>query len=338
MRTAAEVSIPARIDNVFVSYVRYLGKMFWPSHLAPMYPHPGNSLRPVEVMGALSLLLLISALVCHWRDRRYLLVGWLWFLGTLVPVIGIVAVGEQAMADRFAYISFIGLFIAVAWTANDWATKAQARSAQASHPRMGVAWFAAAAVVICALGFLTYHQIGYWRDDETLWRYTLSVTERNYMAHDNLASALAKQGRSDEAVVEFRAANAVHKYPPAQIIALALYEERVGHDEEAIEECNSVLRSSADNNDAKIRAAAWSTLGQAHLQLRQYDEAAESYQNALRLSPENEMALIGFGLVALGQEKSNEAVAELTHAVKIDPSDVNFLLLAIRNEPKARHT
>jgi tetratricopeptide (TPR) repeat protein len=328
VRTSAEVPIPARIDNVFVSYVRYLGKMFWPSHLAPMYPHPGNSLPPVEVMGALSLLLLISALVCHWRGRRYLLVGWLWFLGTLVPMIGIVTVGEQAMADRFAYIPCIGLFIAVAWTVNDWATSAQAQSAEASHPRPNAAWLAAAAVLICALGLLTYHQLSYWRDDETLWRYTLSVTDRNYMAHDNLALALAKEGRSDEAVVEFRAANALHKYPPAQVIALALYEERVGHAQEAIEECNSVLRASANNNDPRLQTAAWSTLGQAHLQLRQYEPAAQSFQNALRLTPDNEMALIGSGLAALGQEKFDEAVANLAQAVKEDPSDVNFLLLA----------
>ena len=327
VRTSAEVSIPARIDNVFVSYVRYLGKMFWPSRLAPMYPHPGDSLSAVQVMGALSLLLLITALACRWRERRYLLVGWLWFLGTLVPMIGIVTVGEQAMADRFAYIPFIGLFIAVAWTVNDWANRAQVVGGQASEHRFSGAWLAAAAVV-CALGCLTYHQLSYWRDDETLWRYTLSVTDRNYMAHDNLAIALAKQGRPDEAVVEFRAANALHKYPPVQIIALALYEERVGHAQEAIEECNSVLRASASVSDPRLQSAAWSALGQAQLQLRQYEPAAESYQNALRLSPENEMALIGSGLVALGQEKSDQAVADWAHAVKIDPSDINFLLLA----------
>jgi tetratricopeptide (TPR) repeat protein len=148
------------------------------------------------------------------------------------------------------------------------------------------------------------------------------------MAHDNLAIALAKQGRPDEAVVEFRAANALHKYPPVQIIALALYEERVGHAQEAIEECNSVLRASASVSDPRLQSAAWSALGQAQLQLRQYEPAAESYQNALRLSPENEMALIGSGLVALGQEKSDQAVADWAHAVKIDPSDINFLLLA----------
>jgi protein O-mannosyl-transferase len=327
VRTSAEVSIPARLDNVFVSYVRYLGKMFWPSHLAPMYPHPGDTLPPVEVLGALSLLLLISALVYHWRDRRYLLFGWLWFLGTLVPMIGIVTVGEQAMADRFAYIPCIGLFIAVVWTVNGGAPNAHALSKH-STVRPSVAWLAAAGAVICALGCLTYRQLGYWCDDETLWRYTVSVTDRNYMAHDNLAIALAKQGRSDEAVVEFRAANSLHKYPPVQIIALALYEERVGHAAEAIEECNSVLHASANANDPRLQAAAWSTLGQAHLQLRHYETAAESYQNALRLSPENEMALVGSGLVALGQEKSDEAIVDLEHAVKVDPSDVNFLLLA----------
>ncbi len=338
VRTSAEVSIPARIDNVFISYVRYLGKMFWPSHLAPMYPHPGHSLPPFEVMGALALLLLISALVCHCRDRRYLLVGWLWFLGTLVPMIGIVTVGEQAMADRFAYIPFIGLFIAVIWAVNDWTHKPHAVDSQATDlritdlrvtdRRIGTAWLAVAAVVISTLGLLTYHQLSYWRDDETLWRYTLSVTDRNYMAHDNLALALAKQGRSDEAVVEFRAANALHKYPSAQIIALALYEERVGHAQEAIEECNSVLRASANINDLRLQAAAWGALGQAYLQLRHYEPAGESYQNALRLSPDNEMALVGSGLVSLAQEKSDEAVDHLAHAVKIDPSDVNFLLLA----------
>lgn len=328
VRTSAEVSIAARFDNVFVSYVRYLGKMFWPSRLAPMYPHPGNSLPPFEVMGALALLFLISALIWHWRDHRYLLVGWLWFLGTLVPMIGIVTVGEQAMADRFAYIPFIGLFIAVVWTVNDWAHDTHALRTHSTDRRTGWAWLAAAAVVVCALGCLTYHQLSYWRDDETLWRYTLSVTDRNYMAHDNLALALAKQGRSDEAVVEFRAANGLHKYPPAQVIALALYEERVGHDREAIEDCNSVLRASANISDPILQAAAWSALGQADLQLRQYQPAAESYQNALRLSPDNEMALVGSGLVALGEEKSDEAVAHLDHAVKIDPSDVNFLLLA----------
>ncbi|MFZ0684622.1 MAG: tetratricopeptide repeat protein [Terriglobales bacterium] len=316
IRTAAEVSLPARFGNVFVSYVRYVGEMFWPSHLAPMYPHPGNTLTPPQVLAAMALLLMISALVLRWHDRRYLAFGWFWFLGTLVPMIGIVTVGEQAMADRFAYIPYIGLFIAIAWLL----------TAAATEHRVSSAGLGAATVLaLFALGCLTYRQLGYWHDDETLWRYTLRVTERNYMAHDNLALALAKQGRTDEAVVEFRAANALHKYPPAQVLALAEYEEHVGHPQEAIEECNSVLRNSAD---PVLQTAAWTGLGQAHLQLRHYRDAAESFHNALRLSPENETALVGSGVVALGQGQPDTAVKQLSHAVKIEASDVNLLLLA----------
>jgi len=236
-------------------------------------------------------------------------------------MIGIITVGEQAMADRYAYIPFVGLFIAAVWTLNAWTLDAVA--AEYRIPRV---WRAAAAtLVVFTLGCLTYRQLGYWRDDETLWRYTLSVTDRNYMAHDNLAIALAKEGSSDEAVVQFQAASALHKYPANQVLTLALYELRVGHPEEAIEECDSVLRTSADPN---VQAVAWSERGQAHLQLRHYDQAAESYQNALRLNPEDEMALIGSGLLALRRDQPDAAISQLAHVVKIDASDVNLLLYA----------
>src|SRR5713101_5890993 len=108
VRTLTEVSVSARLENVFVSYVRYIGKALWPSRLAPMYPRPENSLLAWQAVGALVLLLLLSALVLRWCHTRYLPVGWFWFLGTLVPMIGIITVGEQAMADRYAYIPFIG--------------------------------------------------------------------------------------------------------------------------------------------------------------------------------------------------------------------------------------
>jgi protein O-mannosyl-transferase len=319
VRTVTEVSVPARLENVFVSYARYIGKALWPSRLNPMYPRQGNSLPAWQVVGAVVLLILLSVLVLRWRERRYLTVGWLWFLGTLVPMIGIITVGEQSMADRYSYIPFIGLFIAIVWGLD----------AAASEWRIPNLWRAGAAVfAVFILGCLTWRQLGYWRDDETLWRYTLSVTERNYMAHNNLALALAKQGRSEEAVVQFRAATALHKYPSDQVLALAFYELRIGHPQDAIEECESVLRASADPVDPKIQAIAWSEIGQAHLQLRNYDQAAQSYQYALRLSPENGMALIGSGILALRQEQPDVAVTQLAHAVKIDPNDVNFLLFA----------
>jgi Tfp pilus assembly protein PilF len=319
VRTFTEVSVTARLENVFVSYVRYIGKALWPSRLAAMYPRPANSLPAWQVVGAAVVLLLISALVLRWRDRRYLPVGWFWFLGALVPMIGIITVGEQTMADRYAYLPFIGLFVAVVWGLN----------AVASKHRIRRVWCAGAAVlVIFICGCLTYRQLGYWHDDESLWRHALNVTERNYMAHNNLAIALAKQGRSEEAVVQFQAATALHKYPPDQVLKLAFYELRVGHPQEAIEEADAVLHASADLVDPKVQSAAWGEIGQAHLQLHQYDQAAECYQNALRLNPENGMALMGSGVLALRQGKFELAVTQLMHAAKVEPNDLNVLLLA----------
>src|ERR1035437_3304286 len=114
-----DVSLSTRLANALVCYARYVGKAVWPARLAPMYPHPGNSLAKWEVLSALLFLLVISALVTAGRRRRYLLVGWLWFLGTLIPMIGLVQVGRQAMADRYAYLPFIGLFIMICWGVAD---------------------------------------------------------------------------------------------------------------------------------------------------------------------------------------------------------------------------
>jgi tetratricopeptide (TPR) repeat protein len=343
VRSVTEVSWSARLENVFVAYARYLGKAFWPTRLAPLYPRPWNSLPAWQVAGSAALLVMLSVLVLLLRRRRYLLVGWFWFLGTLVPMIGIITVGEQAMADRYAYLPFIGLFIAVVWTVNDWTTSARPVNAVTRDPaahRISIAGRAAPAIALLfILGCLTYRQLAHWRDDETLWRYTLSVTERNYMAHNNLALALAKQERSDEAIAEFRAATLLHKYPPGQIVALASYELSVGHLQEAIEACDSVLGLSNDpandptndpNHapDSKTQAAAWIELGQAHSELGHYDQAAEDYQNALRVSPENSLALIGSGLLALRQQQPDAAVVQFAHVVKVAPTAVNYLLLS----------
>src|ERR1700674_5805107 len=234
-------------------------------------------------------------------------------------MIGIITVGEQTMADRYAYLPSIGLFVAIVWTLD----------AVTSKRRIGNVWRASVVlVVVLILGCLTYRQLGYWHDDETLWRQALNVTEGNYMAHNNLAIALAKQGRSEEAVVQFQAAAALHKYPPDQVLKLAFYELRVGHPQEAIEEADAVLHAFPDPIDSKIQSAAWGEIGQAHLQLRQYDQAAECYQNALRLNPENGIALMGSGILAMRQGQSELAVTQLMHAAKVEPNDLSVLLLA----------
>jgi tetratricopeptide (TPR) repeat protein len=182
-----------------------------------------------------------------------------------------------------------------------------------------------AVAVLLGLGILTHRQLGYWHDDETLWRYTLRVTDGNYVAHNNLAIVYAEAGRTEEAIVEFQAATSLHRYPPRQVLALAFYELKNGHPQAAIEECNSVLQVSSN---PKVQAIAWSEKGQGHLQLRDFKQASESYQNALRLSPDNAIALVGSGVIDLREGRSDLAVTRLVQAVNSDPTDVNFLLLA----------
>lgn len=316
VRTASEVSWAARLENAVVLYARYLGNAFWPVWLAPLYPRPSALPPDWELLGATALLLVISAFALRWRQHRYIGFGWFWFLGTLVPMIGIVTVGDTSMADRFGYIPLIGLFVAVVWGLNS------------AMERLDVGrrvLIPGAVLVLCALGCGTYRQVAYWRDDETLWRYTLSVTEGNYVAHNNLALALARKGRAGEAITEFHAAMALHRYPAAQRLTLASLELESGHAKEAEEDCRFVL---SDKVDAKLSAAAWSGIGQAQLVMRQYDEAADSYRNSLGLNPDDSVALLGSGVLALRKDQLDVAVAQLARSLKGDNNDVAAVLLA----------
>ena len=316
VRGLAEVSMRSRLENIFVSYVRYVSKAFWPSRLAPLYPHPGDSIPLWEVVGSACVLVAITAFVLLYRDRRYLAMGWFWFLGTLVPMIGIITIGDQGMADRYAYLPYVGLFIALVWGTNELASALKIQHAVLSG---------SAILILALLGCLTYRQLGYWHDKETLWRYALSVTGGNYVAHNNLALLMAHSGRAEEAIVHFEAARRLHKYPPDQIVKLGAYELRTGHPQEAVETCKAGL---AATSDPQIRQVAWSLMGHALLELRRYDEAAESYQQDLRLAPDDQEALIGGGLLALRSGDLTRAVTQFSQVVKGQPSDVNLLLLA----------
>jgi protein O-mannosyl-transferase len=318
VRTLGEFSLRARVENAVVSYARYLGILFWPRHLAPLYPHPGNSLPAWQVLVSAVVLLALTAICFRWRDRRYLAMGWLWFLGVLVPMIGLVQVGDQAMADRFVYIPMIGILISVVWAGWDFT----------EEKNISKQWIAVpAAVAVVTLGALTYHQLGYWKDGETLWRYTLSVTDKdkNYMAHDNLAMVLDKQGRAEEAIPEFKMAEALHPYPLPQVLSMGIYEQRHGHPADAKEMYQEVLNKSAD---PKMLATAWTQMGSANVQLKNYDQAKQSYETALKLNPDDGGALVGSGLLAERSGDAQFAAEALTRSVRVEPSDISYLLLA----------
>ena len=309
-------SARARLANVVVAYVQYLGKAFWPVRLAAFYPHPGDAIPRWEILGAGLVLLSLTAFVLRWRSQGYLLVGWFWLLGTLVPVIGIVQVGEQAMADRYAYLSYIGLFISVVW----------ATAEMARLRRVPSTWLAVPVVlVLVTLAVVSHRQIGYWHDSDSLWRHAISVTKDNYRAHDGLARALAKEGRPEEAIAEFRVAQSLREYNASALLDLGIYEQLHGHMREAIEQFE---RSVNVSTDSKSRAVALSCLGLGFLQLGDLDHARMSYANALRQNPDNSAALVGSGLLAERSGDFASAVARISRAVEVDPSDVHYVLLA----------
>jgi protein O-mannosyl-transferase len=311
-------TLPAseRWGNALVAYVRYLGKAFWPARLAVLYPHPGDSLPAWEIIAAAAVLFSITAVVFLLRERRYLVTGWLWFLGTLVPVIGIVSVGEQAMADRYAYLPYIGLFVCVVWGVAE----------IARERKIPAVWLVAPAVLILlTLGVLSRRQLAYWHDSETLWRHTLSVTERNYMAHGGLARALAKEGQTDAAIAEFNAAENLHTYAFSDMVVLGVYEQTHGHAQDAILQYGRAFGAAPDSN---ARAVALSSLGSAYLQAGDFERAETSYADALQQNPDTVAALVGSSLLAERDGDFTRAIASMSRAVKLEPSDVTYLLLS----------
>ena len=316
VRTLSDFSLLARLENAVVSYAKYLTNTFWPVRLAPMYPHPGNSLPVWQVIVSALLLVLVTAVVLRWRKRRYLFVGWFWFVGTLVPMIGLVQVGDQAMADRFLYIPMIGLFVALVWAVAD----------AAARKPIPARWLAVPALlVVSVLGALTWNQLGYWHNGETLWRYTLSVTKNNYLAHDNLAMVLEQEGRVDEAIREFHVAESLHTYPPGQILSLGVYEQHNGWVQDAIGE---YTRAYDGSHDAKLRANAMAQMGSAYCQNKDYEHAAQSYQRALELNPDETGALMGSGMLALRDGNASLAARQFSRAVQLEPTDVGLLFFA----------
>jgi protein O-mannosyl-transferase len=316
VRTFSENGLLLRLETAVISYVSYLGKALWPSRLVALYPHPTKLYPAWQVAGAIVLLLLITALVVHARDRRYLAVGWFWFLGSLVPMIGLVQVGAQAMADRYAYIPFIGLFLMWTWLTADWAK---------AHV-VAIRWLAIPAVGwLMMLGGLTYRQVGYWHDTPSFWLRTLALTQNNYVAHDTLGDFLASQGRTEEAAAQFRASLAIRPDDLPANLNLGTYEHGHGNLPAAIERYQMVALHAGN---VGLRATAFGNLGSAYRQMGELAKAKQCYEMSLQLAPDRPMAMIGLGLIAQKSGDLPEAVRQFSHAMAVQPTDVGYLLLA----------
>jgi protein O-mannosyl-transferase len=313
VRSTEQFSLGTRLANTICAYGMYLWKMCWPLKLAPLYPHPGSSIPTWQVLTSAAVLIAITVLVWRSRARRYLLVGWLWFLGTLVPVIGLVQVGDAAMADRYAYIPLIGIFFMIAFGAVEW-TK-----------RLSPVWpGVAAAVALALLALATHRQIGYWQNNVELWSHTLDVTQNNFIAEDNLGGALVLEGKPDEAFPHFQAAANINPRDPMSHSNLGTYFQSHGRIAEAITQYETAIALTSDSG---LLAQTYANLGAAQRAQGQDDAAQKSFDESLRLNANQFTAWLGLGLLAQKQGKRDEAIRDLSRAVELHPSAAGFLEL-----------
>ena len=273
MATVTALPLWTRLGNALMSYVGYLVHLLWPLNLAVFYPYAANSLVWWKITGAALLLGGVTALAIRKaRSIPYLPVGWFWYLGTLVPVIGLVQVGEQAMADRYTYIPLIGVFIILAFGAADLA---------AGRRRRQVALAVSSGLALLACLMLTWRQVGYWRDSATIFGRAVEVTENNYAAYNNLGLAYDETGKPDEAMAMFhRAIRSNPNYPDAyNNLGIDLAER--GDVSAAIPMFLQAIRLQPNLDQA------YHNLGEAYLKQGRVSEAREMFEMALKKNPGN---------------------------------------------------
>jgi Flp pilus assembly protein TadD len=338
VRQLGDVSLGFRLENAFLSYVRYIGKLAWPTDLSALYPFPAT-IDPWKFIAALVALGLITLVAYRERARRpYLIVGWLWYAGTLVPVAGFVQVGYQAMADRYTYIPSIGLFVMLAWGADE---------LLARWPLRRVALATASAVLLAACAVGTHAQVGVWRDGETLWRHSVAATQDNFIGENSLGFELAQRGRYDEASALYRDAL---RLSPGYLLArqnLGLSLANSKHFDEAFEQFGVALRAHPENavlhadyglalanaqrdSEAIVQyreairlqpdlAKAYARMGNSFVRLGKLDEAIASYEAALALDPRSAETHNNLGVAFANRGNLDQAVAHFTTAVRLKP-------------------
>ena len=305
MRSTGEIPLVLRAENAIVSYVRYLRQLLWPADLAPFYPHPQATLPLLLVIAAAVLLVAISAIVlCYRRKRPYLITGWGWYLIMLLPVIGLVQVGEQALADRYTYLPQIGIVLAITWTAAD-------ATACIRQLQRFVAFTAVAVTV--TLAWCACHQTRYWRNSESLWVQTLAVTENNDLAHNNLGSVWLKSGRVDDAIREYQAALKITPDSPLARNNLGSAFLKQGKVAEAIQEFRRVLSRDPQSIRGRFNLAG------ALLRSGRATEAVAEYEKVLAIKPDFAQGHLPLGHALMRAERLAEAIEQFKIAVQLQP-------------------
>ena len=310
-----EYPLPWRVANAVVAYGTYVAQTIVPIRLGAFYPHEGTELAIWKIALSILALVLVSALVVRYRKLRFPVMGWLWFLGTLVPAIGLVQIGEHARADRFTYIPHIGLFMMLVWGAMELVEK---KTAVAVRTQLLAA--TSAAVLLC-FSALTWIQIGYWRDTLSLFGHTLAVTGPNYFAENNYAQALLESKRYQEAADHFTRAIALNPGWPQGYSNLGTAFLHLGQAEKAASQFETALRmmKSQSAQDPRVTAGMHQSMGLSLLMLGKPDAAKREFEEAIRLDPD--LAAARYSLAKQLEDSGDfpGAILQYREALRIDP-------------------
>jgi len=306
------LTLSARVANGVVAYISYIGKTVWPANLAVLYPFPLDGIAVWQVASAALVLTSVTAFVWRLRRRRpYLLVGWAWYLGTLVPVIGIVKIGYHAMADRYTYVPLVGLFVMLAWGIPDmletWLS--------AKRRRLRAAGLAVAStLLLITLMICTWSQVRYWRDTRTLYERAVSATSDNAFMHRNLGNLLDRQDKLDEAKAHYIAAIRIDPdYAPAHY-GLGRLLTLQGQLDEAIYHLEEAVRIKPDY------LSALTTLGIALFRQGRTDEGIDRLSEAIAFQPDTLVIRYNLGTALLSVGRTDEAIEQFCEMLSIDPA------------------
>ena len=328
LQAAQAIPLSLRFSNALVSCVAYIGEFFHPVNLAAFYPYPADGYSPQEIGLAIFILAASTIAAFHWRKRfPYLLVGWLWYLVMLLPVIGLVQVGAQARADRYTYLPGIGLCLAFTWTIMDLTSRWRHRESVLA---------VSAAAIILALAVTARTQTAYWHDSETLWRHAIACTSNNAVAESNLANDLERQGRLDEAIAHAETAIKIKPDYPDALNCLGYALLQKGQMTDAVYCLQQALKIKPDYG------AAHNNLGMAFLQAGQLDQAIEHYQAAVKFQPDLADAYNGLGACLVQKGEFTQAITNYEMAISLRSDYVeaesNFAwILATANDGRLRN-
>jgi protein O-mannosyl-transferase len=314
-----------RFKNAIFSYVAYLGKAIWPAKLAPYYPHPENTLTWTVVALAGLVLAAITALVWKFRARKYLLMGWLWYLGTMLPMIGFIQTGRQGMADRFMHIPMMGLLFALVWLIGDLATEKHWQK------EIAVAIFL---LVLAPFAAVTIKQIGYWHDSYTLFGHTLEVTKNNGFAENDFGVALMERGEPQLAAQHFVAAVQLSPDLASPHYNVAVLLQKQNQLDEAEREYRAALALSSDQVEI---VQSHNNLGILYLGEAKYAAALAELSAAIALDPNAQNSYIGRGAAEMQMRNTDAAIADFTKAAQIAPSPFALFRLGQALETKGEN-